>query len=172
METKSFIASIVHVGYEASTNDFINDINITQSMDRIILNPRPYTAFRFNHSALSEGRYKQCTPSQRQYAVNDGRTLNEWFLARRGKEKFFIVKKIHIKTNNVKDFWQNLVVLEGSIDGEPTYMTANKHNYKPIQVKRMVNSGLQPHISSHTLDEFLKIPVKAYRFTADERFSY
>lgn len=169
---KVFIAGIIHVGYEASTNDFTNDIHIAQSMERIILNPQPYTAFRFNHSALNEDDYKRSTFSERQRAVEGGRPLHEWFLARKEKEKFFIVRKIHIKTNNAKNFRQNLVVLEGSIDGEPTYMTVNNHSYKPIQVKRMVNSGIQPHISSHTLEQSLKIPVKAYRFTSSKLFSY
>lgn len=174
---KMFIASIVHVGYEASGEDvkksIVDVVDVVVNLEKSVLNPRPYTAFRFNHSALCEedirrfSHDKQFSQEQKRLAVEGGKPLYEWFSARREKEKLFIVKKIHVKANNVKDFWKNLVVLEGHIDGEPTYMTVNKHDFKPIQVKRMVNSNAQPHISSHILEPTLQIPVKAYCFTTE-----
>ena len=124
-----------------------NNPKVIETSIFLSLKEKPYTCIVFPQNGKSEN-------------------VSAWFMSKRndGNEHYFLLRDL------IVDYEKGVMVGEGTIDGEPTYITLTKQEYsnlRPIQIKKKINKG---EIGTKIpLEEPLKIKVIPCAFIQGER---
>jgi hypothetical protein len=114
------------------------------------LRRRPYTAIKYN---TSSGWYRAND------SENKSDAIKSWFSSRINKPMNAYINFLFI------DPKKKVVVAQGTIDGQHTYITISQqdHKFRPIQVKKMANTGKLG--AQHRLDAAIVVPCRVYAYT-------
>src|SRR3972149_7026964 len=119
-----------------------NNPKVIETSVFLALKEKPYTCIVYPQNGKSEN-------------------VSAWFMSKKndGNEHFFFLR------NLIVDYKQGVMVGEGTIDGEPTYITLTKQEYnnlRPIEIKKTINKGKLG--TKIPLEEPLKIKVMPCAF--------